>query len=165
MLETFDIDVMVRATAYARATSYEDALNKVHALAERTIYVGGSDQIVSALPADHPELPAIRLSPEMTIHGPWNAEPIPAGPILPVIAAVVSQADAAGCDGDLIVTSHSAIIALKQAADPLRDVLQRAADFIAGFEDDETQEGVSEMLDDLRRLLGTTGAPGAGGAR
>lgn len=77
------------------------------------------------------------------------------GPILPVIAAVVDQADATGCDGDLIATSHSAITALKQAADPLRDVLQRAADFIAGFQDDETQEGVSEMLDDLRRLLGT----------
>lgn len=39
------------------------------------------------------------------------------------------------------------------------DILARAESFIAGFEDDETQEGIDDLLADLRAAIGADSSP------
>ncbi|MET3139853.1 hypothetical protein AAKU61_004235 [Undibacterium sp. GrIS 1.2] len=57
----------------------------------------------------------------------------------------------------IIDTEHgkkrlSGLTAMIQSVVPVQ-LLQRVESFLAGFEDDETQEGVHEMLKDIRDVL------------
>jgi hypothetical protein len=58
-----------------------------------------------------------------------------------------------------VIDCHAAAIAHRiaqcvNAHDELISICRRAESFIAGFEDDEQQEGVSALLADLRKATG-----------
>lgn len=53
--------------------------------------------------------------------------------------------------------SRAAIEAASVPADPAAEALRRAESFIAGFEDDETQEGIADLLATIRAAI--AGAP------
>lgn len=42
-------------------------------------------------------------------------------------------------------------------AEPAKTILQRAESFISGFQDDEMQEGIAELLADLREAIAGEG--------
>lgn len=67
----YSIDLKVAATAYVRANSKQEAIK---ALMDKIsdFYTDVSDFEISGLPFDDPDLPAISLSPAMTVIGPFG---------------------------------------------------------------------------------------------
>jgi hypothetical protein len=74
MTNLYKIDLKVCATAYIKAASTGDAMEKVRHLTRRSIVTNGGDGdvLISDLEYDHPGLPEISVSPAMTIHGVWS---------------------------------------------------------------------------------------------
>ena len=69
MSKLYSIDVQICGTAYVRASSKLAALAKLGRLTYDHLEFKGSH--VSDLPYDHADLPAVSLSPAMTLHGIW----------------------------------------------------------------------------------------------
>lgn len=68
MANLYSIDIKVVATAYIKADSEEEALEKVKGLHLDGIEVSGD--IISERQFDDPDLPEISLSPAMTLYEP-----------------------------------------------------------------------------------------------
>lgn len=73
MADVYAVDVVVYATAYIKAPTPEDALSIARTLKGRALEVVEND-LVCGLDFDDHRLPALSLSPAMTIYGPEPSE-------------------------------------------------------------------------------------------
>jgi hypothetical protein len=71
----YSLDMKLCATVYVRAASKDEALTRAKAFASDTFEFNG--ETVSGRQFNDPKLPDVSLSPAMTGHGLWDAEPVP----------------------------------------------------------------------------------------
>lgn len=68
----YSMEINLCATVYVKASSEEEAVEKIKKLkySSPAIPDSGGDVAISGLSYDHPDLPEVSLSPAMTIHDP-----------------------------------------------------------------------------------------------
>lgn len=73
-MNLYSVELRLAATAYVKAESPEEALERAKTLIGDPLELESDDETISGRKYDDPELPEVSLSPAMTINGFWNDE-------------------------------------------------------------------------------------------